>query len=182
MARFEFKFVRCSSYLKPIKDGRHMEQYVDGNGETTRVCYMENGKCLGESKSEGAYEFSKTYFERVEADFTGVMVGTKTVTVENWLYSDFDYDFRGCERIVLHKDKKTVIECGIVYYANNRKRYVPLVDIECQEVIGVARTLKLNQVFQNGDNEGKKSEEEFSKWKDKALKEMEAEMKRALEW
>ena len=127
---FEFRKVRCSSYLKKVNDGRCLE--CDGKyGFIEEVRYIGEGDDVPDKcECIGALEFLKTYYKRVDAQFEGLFVGTKTVVVDAYLWGDIDYQPNGSERICIGRHINTRIECGVVYYANNRKRYVPLVDIE----------------------------------------------------
>ena len=128
---FEFRKVRCSSYLKKISDGRHLIPRVDGKGTIVSVDYFGEGDDVpDECECTGSYEFLKTYYKREEANFEGMLVGTKTIITDGWLYADIAYDPFGSDYIYVGKAPNTKLVCGIVYYANNRKRYVPLSDIE----------------------------------------------------
>ena len=40
------------------------------------------------------------------------------------LYADFTYDWQGEEQRFIAKEIKQSCECYVIYYANNRKRYV----------------------------------------------------------
>lgn len=127
---FQFKKVHCSSYLKKVNDGRCLE-CDEKYGFIEKVRYIGTGDDVpDECECVGALEFLKTYYERVSADFEGVLVGTKTVIVDAYLYGDTDWQPNGSERIRIGRHINTVMVCGVVYYQNNRKRYVPLVDIE----------------------------------------------------
>lgn len=125
-----FKRVKCSGYLKPVKDGRYIAvdqqeltaSYVDTNTITTEV--------IGEEcECDGSYEFLKTYMQPVQRACEGVVVGIKNVVVSAWLVAEIFYsDGYSCARdyVKVSAEPKEQKECAIVYYANNRKHYVPL--------------------------------------------------------
>ena len=133
---FEFRKVKCHSYLKRVRDGRMLDVSRDRDGSISGVRYMGIGDDIpDECKCEGAYEFLKTYYKKVEAEFDGVLVGTTTVTMDAYLYGDTGCEPWGSECLYIGKSPNTILVCGVVYYQNNRKRYVPLVDIEGEEPI-----------------------------------------------
>lgn len=133
---FEFRKVKCHSYLKKIKDGRHLIPKVDSKGAIVSVDYFGEGDDVPDKcECVGEYEFLKTYYKREEMDFEGVLVGTKTIITDGWLFADVAYDPFANDYIYVSKAPNTKIVCGVVYYQNNRKRYVPLVDIEGEEFL-----------------------------------------------
>ena len=124
------KWVHCTSYLKTVRDGRCLETVKDKNGEITDVIYIGNGDDIpDECECCGSLEFLKTYYEKKETEFDGVLVGTKKIVVDGYLYGDTNYDFRGYDHIVVGKQANTTVLCGIVFFGNNQKRYVPMEDL-----------------------------------------------------
>ncbi len=126
------KWVHCTSYLKSIKDGRFLHMDKDIQGRITGVSYVGDGDDIPEvCECEGALEFLKTYYEKRHTEFDGVLVGTKKIVVDGYLYGDIDYEpCYGDERIVVGKQAKTTVLCGIVFFGNNQKRFVPMEDLE----------------------------------------------------
>lgn len=124
-----FKKVKCSSYLKRVWDGKFIQVY---KGELDEAAYCDSNNPDGEIISEccGELEFLKTYYKEVQKNFTGFIVGIKDIVVTGYLVADTDYDHRGCGYLSIYKRPKQIEKCAIVYYANNRKRYVPLEDIK----------------------------------------------------
>ena len=120
-----FNKVKCSGYLKRINDGKFIEVY---KGDVDEAIYRNSNDENFEITSEacGDTDFLKTYYEVKEKNFKGFVVGFKTIILTAYLVADTDYDFIGREHLRIYKEPKERIECAIVYYSNNRKRYVPL--------------------------------------------------------
>lgn len=68
-------------------------------------------------------------FEKVETWFEGIYVGTTTLCTEIVAYWEYDC-FRG-EFVRFQKEKPE--KFAVVYYADNKKRLVPISDIETFE-------------------------------------------------
>lgn len=125
------KWVHCTSYLKPVRDGRCLDTEKDKHGRITEVHYVGNGDDIPDKcECEGSLEFLKTYYEKKQVEFDGVLVGTKKIVVDGYLYADTDYHPYVGERIVVGKQANTTVLCGIVFFGNNQKRYVPMEDLE----------------------------------------------------
>lgn|SRR5574344_666547 len=133
----DFKIVKCDGYLNKINDGRFIRCtdtescYVDlnskskpDNGFTWDKLHQAWIKDIPDG--EGALEFLKTYYKLKEKRFTGVCVGYKDVELSAWLYIDYD---SSSEKEYVGKQINETVKCAIVYYANNKKRYVPLENI-----------------------------------------------------
>ena len=124
------KWVHCTSYLKTVRDGRCLET-VRGDGEIEEVRYVGIGDDIPDKcECEGSLEFLKTYYEKKQVEFDGVLVGTKKIVVDGYLYADTDYHPYVGEHIVVGKQANTTVLCGIVFFGNNQKRYVPMDDLE----------------------------------------------------
>lgn len=124
-----FKKVKCNAYLKKVYDGK----FIDVSQEDFKAIYTDYrnlDKLYTESTCEGDLDFLKTYYEFKEKEFTGLVVGIKDVTVTAYLVADIGYQYSGKEYIYVRKEPKDIYKCAIVYYGNNRKRYVPLENIE----------------------------------------------------
>lgn len=126
----EFKTVKCNAYLKKVKDGRYIE-VLKNEGDMKDCTYMINDEPYKtECGYDGSLEFLKTYFEISVKEFEGVLVGYKDIVITGYLTVETDYDWQNCESTRLGKTPKQIIKCGIVYFGNNRKRLVPLENIE----------------------------------------------------
>ncbi|MEG0365533.1 MAG: hypothetical protein RR585_01765, partial [Coprobacillus sp.] len=77
----------------------------------------------------GEEEHRKTYYERKDKSFTGFLVGYKDIVINGIVGVDYN-DNPYCECDYIYKQPLKVCKCAIIYFANNRKRYVPLEDIE----------------------------------------------------
>ena len=124
-----FKKVKCNAYLKKVYDGK----FIDVSQDDFKAIYTDYSnldKLYTESTCEGDLDFLKTYYEFKEKEFTGLVVGIKDVTATAYLVADTGYQYNGKEYIDVGKEAKDIYKCAIVYYGNNRKRYVPLENIE----------------------------------------------------
>lgn len=127
-----FETVRCSHYLKKIKDGKWIaliKKQCSQSGRDEWVYMWREGKEDKEREIPpedfGGSDFIKTYYERTEKDFTGIVVGFDLVTTKAELYMDCSDDERGYREWVA-KSPKEQIKCARVYYGCNRSRMVPL--------------------------------------------------------
>lgn len=122
--------VLCTAYYKKIHDGVHIICY-DKDGmfctdmnEVEKACgYTRNG-----TEKELFFEgdgIGKELYELKRKDFCGVCVGEIVLPITEFLYSDTDYHYDGSEYKAIGKSVRNTCECYIIYYANNRKRYVP---------------------------------------------------------
>lgn len=125
------KWMHCTAYLKPVRDGRCLETVQDEKGHITDVKYIGYGDDIPDKcYCEGSLEFLKTYYERRTAEFDGVLVGTKKIVVDGYLYADTEYRPYKGEYIRVGKQPKTEVMCGIIYFGNNQKRLVPMEDLK----------------------------------------------------
>lgn len=144
-----FVKVKCHAYLRKAHDGIKITIYdPEGN--------LYNGNTVPDSSYkavvEGKYDFDKgdyntladlsewdgsgyekTYRERVEEEFTGVVVGVTEINVKGQIGTDWECDGCGieyghCYKLITDRQK-----VAVVYYRNNAKRYVPLEDLEVLE-------------------------------------------------
>lgn len=133
-----FKRCRCTAYLKKVWDGvcinRLKPSETESGYEEFAIEYGNHDVSEDAPKfspCEGAHDVEKTYYERRDLEFTGVCVGFKKIKAEGYLGVDVGYNGPSCsEYFFIFKEPKTVIDCAIVYFANNQKRYVPLDAIE----------------------------------------------------
>lgn len=124
-----FQKVKCKAYLKKIYDGKFIHE-VEVEG---RKYYFLAESNIPESEwketGPGEEEHRKTYYERKDKSFTGFLVGYKDIVINGIVGVDYN-DNPYCECDYIYKQPLKVCKCAIIYFANNRKRYVPLEDIE----------------------------------------------------
>lgn len=133
-----FKKVKCKGYLKKINDGRFIASF-ENEGGTYDCTYMDtnNSDLNIECNYCGDLDFLKTYYEPRDKVFSGIIVGFKNIVATGYLTVDTEYDFQGREHTKFGKQPKDVFHCAVVYYANNRKRYVPVEKIEEVQNAGI---------------------------------------------
>lgn len=133
-----FVHVTCNGYLKKISDGRYIDVYrgPHGNGaiqECTYVFGYDSEKCQEIKQDvetyDGSRELLKTYYERKEKRFAGFVVGYKDIIETGWLVCDTADTWQGGEEIILRKEPEKITRCAIVYFSDNKKRYVPVEDV-----------------------------------------------------
>lgn len=109
--------VRCHGYIK--KSGNHFET-DDPTGKNQISCtYWQAGASEGEIVDDFR---SCDRFVTVEADFEGVFVGTtwrNTMLTAEWQTPPYTAEYIG-----FYTEKPTPF--GVVYYAYNKKRLVPM--------------------------------------------------------
>lgn len=129
-----FQKVKCNGYLKKVSDGRFIET-CKSEGKTLDCTYVDtNNPDLDiECQYCGDLDFLKKYYERKEKKFSGIVVGFKDVVIDGYLTVETCETWSGSECTKLGKLPKTVQNCAVVYYASNRRRYVPLNNIEQEE-------------------------------------------------
>ena len=142
---YVFKVVKCRAYMQKFKDGRFIEKFDASETESGRreYFYVDNNYqnddgTTGWRKQVEYYdhdlEFVKTYYQRYEKQFIGIVVGVKDVTVSAWLYVDEMLDYYGEPYgEYVGRDAKDVVKCARVFYAPNQSRLVPLEDLEIIE-------------------------------------------------
>lgn len=143
--RWMFRKVRCMAYMKKINDGRFIKVLSGEETESSLPAYFytdtkqknESGSDVWEKEVEefcGCLEFLKTYYQRTEKIFNGIVVGFKMITVSAWLYVDTAFDRNGYDigeyigRKACEKKK-----CALIYYGCNRSRLVPMDALEIIE-------------------------------------------------
>lgn len=111
-----FQQVRCAGFIAKERHFRNPVNY----DEQTRTFTVTQGSVTKRGLSEASV--TRTYYSLREAPFTGVYVGTKTVIVKADI--DVSVDADGINHY--YKRPTKVVNCGIVYFASNRKHLVPL--------------------------------------------------------
>lgn len=142
-----FSRVRCRAYLREKKDGIHIE-VRDGQGDIVHkgivydqlkayaVRYNDQtGKeeILADLSGWCGESIKKTYRERAEADFSGVVVGYKRIDRSGYIGTDWETPPFGREYGHFFKEIDDRPEVAVVYYRNNKKRFVLLEDMEVAE-------------------------------------------------
>lgn len=136
-----FRKYHCKAYMKKASDFAHIQVgygapdvnindaksivgiYQDKDGETVEKDLSE---CCGEG-------IPKRYYDRVEKEFDGFLVGTKTLNCKEIIGTDTsENDYRG-EYRHFFKEITYAPMVGVVYFRNNGKRYVLLEDMELAE-------------------------------------------------
>lgn len=144
-----FVKVKCHAYLRKAHDGIKITIYnPDGtlyNGTTVPDssykavvegeydCDKGDYNTLADLSEWDGSGYEKTYRERVEEEFTGVVVGITEVNVKwqigtDWECDPFGREYGHCYKTITDRQK-----VAVVYFKNNSKRYVPLGDLEIIE-------------------------------------------------
>ena len=121
-----FDKVKCKGFYAKHNDGIYIA--LDKQNLTADLMKSET------TVEEDIDRAEKTYYQHRKENFSGVIVGFTDITVQGYL--DVIYDDAvdvgiGIipEKYWIQKNAKQVEKCAIVYYANNKKHYVPLDDI-----------------------------------------------------
>lgn len=143
-----FVKVKCHAYLRKSHDGINITIYdPDGNiyngntvPDTSYKAVIEKWDddkrdyvVLADLSEWDGSGYEKTYRERIEEEFTGVVVGVTEVNVKGEIGTDWECDgcgreFGHCYKLITDRQK-----VAVVYFKNNVKRYVPLEDLEIIE-------------------------------------------------
>lgn len=143
-----FDRVHCKGYMKVVKDGVRIQLYnADGSFCREKTVRDINSKAIAyksdydkwgrpcDSELADLSDFDgqsveKTYRERVESSFDGVLVGITRVKVKGIIGTDWNVPPFGSEFGFCFKEITENPKVGVVYFKNNCKRYVLLDDIE----------------------------------------------------
>lgn len=111
-----FQQVKCAGFI--VKE-RHFPNGIWLDAETNTLS-LSQGTVNKRGLSDAS--INRTYYTSREVPFTGVYVGSKPVVVQAKIEMGVNSDGS------LHRCKTPtkVIDCGIVYFAPNRKHLVPL--------------------------------------------------------
>lgn len=125
------KKVCCSGYYKRIKDGLYIECYdkdnylcADTGKSINKAVVIINGKIIKELDFDGSGEI-KTLYKYTTKRFIGICVGEIKLCIKELLFANIGYHYNGEEYLYIGKTPTEIVDCYIVYYVNNRKRYVP---------------------------------------------------------
>lgn len=133
-----FTRVKCHAYMKKARDGVsiHIER-PDGLPRTAKaVKYDDTTHEYVEIADLSEYDGStveKIYAERVEAEFSGVVVGYRRLKVRGRIGTDWYDDQHGSEYGYCFKYTTEYPTVAVVYYKNNCKRYVLSEDMEVDD-------------------------------------------------
>lgn len=142
---YMFKKVKCHRYMKKVNDGRCITKLSGEETETGRPCYFYTDNST-EKESDRMIEvpvedwggggFIKTYYERHQKEFVGIIIGLKMITVRAELFCDTDYGYDGSERDYVGKNIVESMKVAVVAYGCNKTRLVPLEHLEIIEQEG----------------------------------------------
>lgn len=130
-----FKQAKCSAFMKKVNDGRCIMHYSAGescDGKEHWTYYDSNNPDFEHDVPEDEYgysDFIKTYYERREKKFVGMVVGFDKLTAKAELFVDTAYQYDGAEYEYVGKHPIEQIEVARVFYACNKSRYVPIDDM-----------------------------------------------------
>lgn len=133
--KWMFQEVKCRAYMRKVNDGRFIN-FPTGNPEDAIAAIKgydpETDLTIVEDVTleDGDYDLEKTYYERTEKEFVGVVVGIKDVVATGVINVGTEYDFTGREYTKLSKWARDTVKCALVYYGCNRSRYVPIEDMK----------------------------------------------------
>ena len=134
MNEYMFKKVNCKAYMKKIKDGKCIIKN-DVSKSQTEYFYSDSHKWIKVPDEDwGGGGFIKTYYERTEKKFFGIVIGKKTITVKAELFCDTEFRYDGIEIDYVGKRPTEQMEVLVVAYGCNRTRFVRLEDIEIKEL------------------------------------------------
>lgn len=127
-----FDKVKCKGFYSKVYDGT----YIFLDKENLKAAHMNSNatetNCIVEEEVD---RVEKTYYKYVSKNFSGLIVGFKDLIVKGYLdviYHDAVDVGIGVlpEQFFVDKTAKDIVKCAVVYYANNKKHYVPLEDIK----------------------------------------------------
>lgn len=143
-----FSRVRCKAYMKRIYDTVRIQFfYADGtfcydkyitDYDGKAIAYKADPNSSGEIEIADLSEFDgssvkKTYHERTEAEFDGVVVGYTHITATAYIGTDWFDSLHGEDYGFCFKKIDEYPKVGVVYFRNNCKRYVLPEDMEIVE-------------------------------------------------
>ena len=139
-----FQKVRCRAYMKKVNDGRCITVIPGDQTESGEPAYFYTDNNLrSDSKSRrevppedwGGGNFVKTYYERTEKEFSGIVIGMKMATIKAELFCDTNFGYDGSERDYIGKNVTEQMKVVVVAYGCNRTRLVAMDDFEIMEVV-----------------------------------------------
>lgn len=142
--KYMFQKVRCRAYMKKVNDGRCITLMPGDQTESGRPTYFytdynlrsENEKMREVPPEDwGGSDFVKTYYERTEKEFSGIVIGMKMATIKAELFCDTDYGYDGSERDYVGKNITEQTKVVVVAYGCNRTRLVAMDDFEIMEAV-----------------------------------------------
>ena len=122
-----FDICHCKGFYKKMKAGRFM--FLDE--ETMTANEMDFSVTDTGIVKKDIESMEKTYYKHVNKNFKGVVVGFTDLVITGYLDAVYEYnDYNGNEKLYASKRAKDIVKCAIVYYANNKKHYVPLEEVK----------------------------------------------------
>ena len=136
MAFPEFgKWCNCTGYLTKDKNGIQIITYpIEYERDVYRHEYDEvyvrvpnsSGKGYNDTPIDWEEPVEKALRKIVEKCFSGIIVGKQKVTIKENLIVRHWYEPYCGEYDYVDKEPTEQIDCYIVFFANNRKRFVPV--------------------------------------------------------
>ena len=138
-----FQTVKCSSYLKKVKDGKYIDKREE-NGTTKWFCCDSNHPDSDIPFPDEDFGFSeggliKVYYADTPKTFYGVVIGMKLVTVKANLFVDCYEDYisvcgQDYETYYEYVDKHPTeqVICLVVAFGCNRTRLVPIASAQVE--------------------------------------------------
>lgn len=125
-----FDKCQCKGYYKKVRDGI----WIHLDKDELKAYQMNSALCGEAIEKEDIECAEKTYFEHRNCNFGGVIVGFVDLVVKGYLDVNYEDSIDvgiGVipEKFYVTKRPKEVVKCAIVYYANNKKHFVPIEDI-----------------------------------------------------
>ena len=126
-----FQTVKCSSYLKKVKDGKYIGKCdVDGKWFYCDSNHPDNDLIIpDEDWEDPSAGIKKTYFEDTKKTFYGVVIGMKMVIIKaNLFMSHYEIDegYHTDEYDYVDKHITEQVKCLVVAFGCNRTRLVPI--------------------------------------------------------
>lgn len=131
-----FDKVSCKGFYSKAYDGT----FIHLDEENLKATHMNSNaidtNCIVE---EDVDRVEKTYYRHVSQKFCGIIVGFIDLVATGYLdviYNDAVDVGVGIlpEQFFIQKNPKDIVKCAVVYYANNKKHYVPINDIESEDI------------------------------------------------
>ena len=123
MNKYLFKYVSCSAALYEIHNGVGFSR--DDKGIWYYNSENENHKKINWNK-EPVKRLTKKYVSIKRINFSGFVVGIKSIRSSADIVIAKQNDNKFLDDVKIWRENEEFRQVAIVYYANNRKRLVPL--------------------------------------------------------
>ena len=137
---YMFRKVRCRAYMRKVNDGRCITVIPGDQTESGEPAYFYTDNNLRSEREVppedwGGGNFVKTYYERTEKEFSGIVIGMKMVALKAKLFCDTNFGYDGSERDYVGKNITEQVKVAVVAYRCNRTRLVAMDDFEIMEAV-----------------------------------------------